>query len=194
MPASGSARAPSGLRRRSPATAAFSAHVDPAPGRVRGRLSDLRVRGTGEALIPVSSKRVDNRIPASVPAAIPAIAWASVSSNIWVAASVNEHQQVAIAHLRHPPVQLREVRRAMDEGSDHVALGPGRATGMAGVQSSRGISTFLRGQEPPRQEPMRHGHIRSLPGAGGLSRVSLRFHLSKASLVFSPACLRLLLV
>src|SRR5665647_2606233 len=65
----------------------------------------------------------------------------------------------------------------MDEGSDHVALGPGRATGMAGVQSARGVSAFGRGQEPPRQEPLRHGHSRSLPCAGRLSRVSLRFSL-----------------
>src|SRR5664280_2394292 len=65
----------------------------------------------------------------------------------------------------------------MDEGSDHVALGPGRATGMAGVQSARGGSAFGRGQEPPRQEPLRHGHSRSLPCAGRLSRVSLRFSL-----------------
>jgi len=68
------------------------------------------------------------------------------------------------------------------------------ATGMAGVQSGRVVSASGPGQEPPRQEPLRHGHIRSLPGAGQLSRVSPGFHLSKASLVFSPACLRLLLV
>jgi len=89
------------------------AHVNAAPGRVREHLPDLRVRGTGEALVGVS-------------------------------ASVDEHQQVTIAHLRHPPVQLREVRRAVDEGSDHVALGPRRATEMAGVQPSRGDSAFLR--------------------------------------------------
>ena len=80
---------------------------------------------------------------------------------VGVSASVDEHQQVTIAHLRHPPVQFREVRRAVDEGSDHVALGPGRATGMAGVQSARGVSAFGRGQEPPRQKPLRRRHIRS---------------------------------
>ena len=47
------------------------AYVDPAPGRVREHLPDLRVRGTGEALVRV-------------------------------AAPVDEHQQVTIAHLRHP--------------------------------------------------------------------------------------------
>jgi len=83
------------------------------PAADRGRRppqTDLRVRGTGEALVRV-------------------------------AAPVNEHQQVTIAHLRHPPVQLGEVRRSVDEGSDHVALGLGRALAMAGVQSIR--SRFL---------------------------------------------------
>src|ERR1035437_9354561 len=122
------------------------AYVDAAPGSGREHLPDLRVRGTGEALVGVS-------------------------------APVDEHQQVTIAHLRPPPVQLREVRRAVDEGPDHVALGPRRATEMAGVQSARGVSAFLRGQEPPRQEPLRPGHIQSLPGAGRLSRGSLRLSL-----------------
>ena len=67
------------------------AHVDPAPGSGRERLADLRVRGTGEALV-------------------------------WVSMSVDEHQQVTIAHLRHSQVQLGELRGAVDEGSDHVAL------------------------------------------------------------------------
>src|SRR5674476_1505239 len=48
---------------------------------------------------------------------------------------------------------------------------------MAGVQSARGVSAFGRGQEPPRQEPLRRRHIRSLPGARRLSRISLRFSL-----------------
>jgi hypothetical protein len=56
---------------------------------------------------------------------------------VGVSASVDEHQQVTIAHLPHSPVQFREVRRAVDEGSDHVALGPRLATEMAGVQSGR---------------------------------------------------------
>jgi hypothetical protein len=34
-----------------------------------------------------------------------------------VSASVDEHQQVTIAHLRHPPVQLREARRAVDRST-----------------------------------------------------------------------------
>ncbi len=37
-----------------------------------------------------------------------------------VSESVDEHQQVTIAHLRHPLVQLREVGLAVVEGSDHV--------------------------------------------------------------------------
>jgi hypothetical protein len=41
-----------------------------------------------------------------------------------VSESVDEHQQVTIAHLRHPLVQLREVGLALVEGSDHVARGP----------------------------------------------------------------------
>src|SRR5664280_1710508 len=79
----------------------------------------------------------------------------------------------------------------MDEGSDHVALGPGRATGMAGVQSSRGVSAFGRGQEPPRQELLRRRHSRSLPAPAGCRGSDSGFHLSKASLAFSPACFSL---
>jgi hypothetical protein len=41
-----------------------------------------------------------------------------------VSESVDEHQQVTIAHLRHPLVQLREVGLAVVDGSDHVARGP----------------------------------------------------------------------
>ena len=112
---------------------------------------------------------------------------------VGVSASVGEHQQVTIAHLRHPPVQFREVRRAVDEGSDHVALGPGRATEMAGVQSGRVF---------PRSVQVRNHRVSSRCVMGTFdpypSPVSCRgsasgFHLSKASLAFSPACLRLLL-
>jgi hypothetical protein len=41
-----------------------------------------------------------------------------------VSESVDERQQVTIAHLRHQLVQLREVGRAVVEGSDHLARGP----------------------------------------------------------------------
>ena len=76
-----------------------------------------------------------------------------------VTAPVDEHQQVAVAHLGHALVQLREVRRAVDERAHQVALCPGRASGMAGVQPGRAVSPFLRSQEPPC-----HHHTRSLRG------------------------------
>jgi len=116
-------------------------------------------------------------------------------------------REESLRNMRAPGVLLpmggAEPSSCRDEGGQHDAEAqcehrtePDRHVYFAGAgeQSSRWVSAFLRSQEPPRQEPLRHGHIRSLPGAGQLSRVRLRFHLSKASLAFSPACLRLLLV
>ena len=59
---------------------------------------------------------------------------------VGVPAPVDEHEQVTITHLRYPVVQLREIRRAMDERTHQVALGPRHATVMTRVQSGRGVS------------------------------------------------------
>ena len=124
--------------------------------------SDLRVRGTGEALVRVS-------------------------------APVDEHQQVTIAHLRHPPVQFRDVRRVVDEG-------PTKLPSVHGAPPRWRASSRLEGF--PRSFEVRNHRVRSRCVMGTFdpypSPVSCRgsasgFHLSKASLAFSPACLRLLL-
>ena len=104
---------------------------------------------------------------------------------VGVPAPVDEHQQVTIAHLRYPVVQLREIRRAMDERTHQVALGPRHATVMTRVQSGRGVSARARTQEPlcrrQRQSlpamPAWQGLIRALsasPGGQCLSVFSRR--------------------
>ena len=114
---------------------------------------------------------------------------------VGVSASVDEHQQVTIAHLPHSPVQFREVRRAVDEGSDHVALGPRLATEMAGVQSGR-VVFRVRSRSGTTASGAAASWAHSIVTwrCSACRGSAFGFHLSKASLVFSPACLRLLLV
>ena len=114
-----------------------AANVDAASGGVGEHLSDLRIRGAGEAFVGV-------------------------------AAPVDEHQQVTIAHLRYPVVQLGEVRRAMDERTHQIALGPRHVASMAGVQSGGGVSAFAGSQEP-----LGGRHTRSLPAMPALRSLRL---------------------
>jgi len=62
---------------------------------------------------------------------------------VGVAAPVGEHQEVTIAHLGHPVVQLREVRHSVDERAHQVALGPRDATAVTSVKSGRRVSAFV---------------------------------------------------
>ena len=69
---------------------------------------------------------------------------------IRVTSPVDEHQKVAVAHVRHPVMELCEVRPPVDERTHPVALGPRRPVAMTGVQPGRGVTAFAGGQEPVR--------------------------------------------
>jgi len=60
-----------------------------------------------------------------VPEHLPGLRVRAASETlIRVTAPVDEHQQVTVAHLRDPMVQLREVRRTMNQRTNQIALGP----------------------------------------------------------------------
>ena len=123
-------------------------------------------------------------------------ARAAVEALVGVASPVSEHQQVAVAHLRDPAVQLLEVRRAMDQGTHQIALGPRHVAGMAAVKMGRGVAAFARGHEPlcRRQRrslpamPVLKGLIRARPASPGGQCLSVlsRLHHHMVAIVLQP--------
>ena len=67
---------------------------------------------------------------------------------VGVALPVGEEHQVAGAGGLEPLVQLGEVRRAVDQRADQVALRPGLLAGVAVVEPGGGVAALGLGQQP----------------------------------------------